>query len=243
MGNKYTWDFLFSDLIYYKQSKDDEGNLVAEILFNDDYEVWVTVYKGNDFECFSNLNDFMISADEPRKINSINANHYLDKELSRNYIWSELNNDKLYNLNFINQMYKDELDIKSENQESNRTSNMSSLQLYNDNYLSSNQQENTSDINSDYVNSQNLNRLKEVTGKFSSSNNISKLAQQFPEGITEKIYERKNLNGDVLELTIVRIVVAGNNASEYKKIKSKTAVNYFKNGGIISHNIWDTETN
>ena len=65
----------------------------------------------------SNLNDFMISADEPRKINSINADHYLDKELSRNYIWSELNNDKLYNLNFINQMYKDELEIKSENQE------------------------------------------------------------------------------------------------------------------------------
>ena len=191
----------------------------------------------------SNLNDFMISADEPRKINSINADHYLDKELSRISIWSELNNDKLYNLYFINQMYKDELEIKSENQESNRTSNMSILQLYNDNYLASNQQENTSDINTDYVNYQNLNRLKEVTGKFSSSNNISKLAQQFPEGITEKIYERKDLNGDVLELTIVRIVVAGNNASEYKKIKSKTAVNYFKNGGIISHNIWDTETN
>ena len=190
-----------------------------------------------------NLNEFIISADEPRKTNAINADHYLDKELSRNYILSELNSDKLYNLNFINQMYKDELEIQSENQEANRTSNISSLEFYNDSYLSNNQQENTSDINADYVNSQNLNLLKEVSGKYNSSNNISKLAQQFPEGITEKIYERKDVNGYVLELTVVRIVVNGNDASEYKKIKSKTAVNYFKNGGIISHNIWDTETN
>lgn len=66
--------------VYYKQSKDDEGNLVAEILFNDDYEVWVTVYKGNDFECFSNLNDFINESAEFYKYEKHSA--FLKKKYS-----------------------------------------------------------------------------------------------------------------------------------------------------------------
>jgi len=88
-----------------------------------------------------------------------------------------------------------------------------------------------------------LEESKEISVKKASSINTQKLAQQFPQGITEKIYERKDSNGDVTELTIVRIVVSGNKGSEYKKVKSKYGVSYFKNGGIISQFIWDTETN
>ena len=102
---------------------------------------------------------------------------------------------------------------------------------------------NKSDIKVDYLTAQYLEESKGISVKKSSSNNVQILAQQFPQGITEKVYERKDSNGDVSELTIVRIVVSGNKGSEYKKVKSKNGVSYFKNGGIISQNTWDTETN
>ena len=201
----------------------------------------------NNFEnsqiIISKLNDFALLADESRNTNSFNLDHYLDKELSKIYIWGDVSSDKVYNLHFINEMYQDELSLDGENREDERVSNNYNLEIYSDNYLAYQEQYNKSDLNADYLNAQYLEESKEILVKNASSNNIQKLAQQFPQGITEKVYERKDSNGDVSELTIVRIVVSGNKGSEYKKVKSKYGVSYFKNGGIISQNTWDTETN
>ena len=201
----------------------------------------------NNFEnsqtIISKLNDFALLADEPRNTNSFNLDHYLDKELSKVSIWADVSSDKVYNLHFINEMYQDELSLDGENREDGRVSNTYNLEIYSDSYLASQGQFNKSDLNADYLNAQYLDESKEISVKKASSINIQKLAQQFPQGITEKVYERKDSNGDVSELTIVRIVVSGNKGSEYKKVKSKFGVSYFKNGGIISQNTWDTETN
>ena len=201
----------------------------------------------NNFEnsqtLISKLNDFALLADEPRNTNSYNLDHYLDKELSKVSIWGDVSTDKVYNLHFINEMYQDELSLDGENREDGRVSNTYNLEIYSDSYLSSQGQFNKSDLNKDYLNAQYLEESKGISVKKASSINVQKLAQQFPQGITEKVYERKDSNGDVSELTIVRIVVSGNKGSEYKKVKSKYGVSYFKNGGIISQNTWDTETN
>ena len=201
----------------------------------------------NNFEnsqtLISKLNDFALLADEPRNTNSFNLEHYLDKELSKVSIWGDVSSDKVYNLHFINEMYQDELSLDGENREDGRVSNTFNLEIFSDSYLVSQGQFNKSDLNTDYLNAQYLEESKGISVKKASSVNVQKLAQQFPQGITEKIYERKDSNGDVSELTIVRIVVSGNKGSEYKKVKSKYGVSYFKNGGIISQNIWDTETN
>ena len=201
----------------------------------------------NNFEnsqtIISKLNDFALLADEPRNTNSFNLDHYLDKELSKVSIWADVSSDKVYNLHFINEMYQDELSLDGENREDGRVSNTYNLEIYSDSYLASQGQFNKSDLNSDYITAQFLEESKGISVKKASSINIQKLAQQFPQGITEKVYERKDSNGDVSELTIVRIVVSGNKGSEYKKVKSKYGVSYFKNGGIISQNTWDTETN
>ncbi|MBL6868575.1 MAG: hypothetical protein ISQ99_00780, partial [Flavobacteriales bacterium] len=201
----------------------------------------------NNFEnsqtLISKLIDFALLADEPRNTNSYNLDHYLDKELSKVSIWGDVSTDKVYNLHFINEMYQDELSLDGENREDGRVSNTYNLEIYSDSYLSSQGQFNKSDLNKDYLNAQYLEESKGISVKKASSINVQKLAQQFPQGITEKVYERKDSNGDVSELTIVRIVVSGNKGSEYKKVKSKYGVSYFKNGGIISQNTWDTETN
>jgi hypothetical protein len=76
-----------------------------------------------------------------------------------------------------------------------------------------------------------------------SDANIDPLAAQYPQGVTEKVFQRKDAKGEVIEFTILRIVVDGNKANEYKKVTTRWGVNYFKNGGAISQHIWDTETN
>ena len=193
----------------------------------------------NSQTIISKLNYFSLIADELRNTNSLNLDHYLDKELSKVSIWGDVSTDKVYNLHFINEMYQDELALDGENREDGRVSNTFNLEIYSDSYLASQGQFNKSDLNSDYITAQFLEESKGISVKKASSINTKKLAQQFPQGITEKIYERKDSNGDVTELTIVRIVVSGNKGSEYKKVKSKYGVSYFKNGGIISQFIWD----
>lgn len=140
-------------------------------------------------------------------------------------------------------MYQDDIDLANEGREDNRTSNVLDLENYNDNFYTSISNSNKSDSELDYFNAQQLDNAKSIKVNYNSANNIQKLAQLFPEGVTEKVYERKDSNGDVSVVTIIRIVVRGNKGDEYKKVRSKFGINYFKNGVPISQEIWDTNTN
>ena len=201
----------------------------------------------NQFEnnelLISKLNNFTLTADDSRKENANKVDHYIDKEISKNSIWSDISTDKVYNLHFLNNMYQDDIDLANEGREDNRTNNVSDLENYNDNFYTSISNSNKSDSELDYFNAQQLDNAKSIKVNYNSANNIQKLAQLFPEGVTEKVYERKDSNGDVSVVTIIRIVVRGNKGDEYKKVRSKIGINYFKNGVPISQQIWDTNTN
>ena len=71
----------------------------------------------------------------------------------------------------------------------------------------------------------------------------NEIAMTYGQGVTERKFQRKNARGEVIEVTIERIVVVGNKGSIYKKVMSRHGIVYFKNNGIISESIWDTETN
>jgi hypothetical protein len=92
-------------------------------------------------------------------------------------------------------------------------------------------------------NADEMDRIKNQSATLFVDENLQKLATQYPEGITEKMFERRNGRGDVIEVTILRIIVKGVKGDEYKKVSAKWGVNYFKNGAVISEYIWDTETN
>lgn len=66
---------------------------------------------------------------------------------------------------------------------------------------------------------------------------LSKLAQDYPQGVTE---ESDNVGNKVI---IRRIVVVGNKADEFRKVIDKTGKYYFKNGNSISELTWNRETN
>ncbi len=66
--------------------------------------------------------------------------------------------------------------------------------------------------------------------------NRSKLAQEYPEGVTEESYTEGN------KVIIRRVVVRGNKADEYSKVIAKWGTFYFKNGQSITEQIWTNGT-
>lgn len=62
--------------------------------------------------------------------------------------------------------------------------------------------------------------------------NRSKLAQEYPEGVTEESYTEGN------KVIIRRVVVNGNKADDYSKVIAKWGTFYFKNGQSITEAIW-----
>ena len=62
------------------------------------------------------------------------------------------------------------------------------------------------------------------------------LAKEFPQGVTEEVYEEGNKS------VIRRIVVVGNKANEYHKVQSISGTYYFKNGRSITEHLWRLES-
>lgn len=64
----------------------------------------------------------------------------------------------------------------------------------------------------------------------------SKLAEDYPQGVTEESYTEGN------KVIIRRVVVNGNKADEYSKVIAKWGTFYFKNGQSITDAIWRKDT-
>ncbi|MCB9164731.1 MAG: hypothetical protein H6592_09940 [Flavobacteriales bacterium] len=69
-----------------------------------------------------------------------------------------------------------------------------------------------------------------------ADHNRSKLAQEYPEGVTEESYTEGN------KVIIRRVVVNGNKADEYSKVIAKWGTFYFKNGQSITETMWRAGT-
>ncbi|MBK6542711.1 MAG: hypothetical protein IPG10_15810 [Flavobacteriales bacterium] len=66
--------------------------------------------------------------------------------------------------------------------------------------------------------------------------NRSKLATEYPQGVTEESYTEGN------KVIVRRVVVDGNKADEYSKVIAKWGTFYFRNGQSITEMIWTNGT-
>ena len=189
------------------------------------------------------INDFAEGADVARQENSLNVNHYIDKESDRMSVWKESSTDKVYNVHVVNEMINDDLSLTYDDQETIRSMNAAELAAYNDKNMMTAADKAINDQKDDYSRASLMDNMKNISITENAENNTQQLALDYPEGVTEKMFERKNSRGDVVEITIIRIVIRGNKGDEYRKVTSKWGLSYFKNGGVISEYIWDTESN
>ena len=87
-----------------------------------------------------------------------------------------------------------------------------------------------------------MTKLEDSRSTPKSATNKDELALIFPQGVTQRVYERKNNFGEVIEITVRRVVVSGNKGDDYIQKKSKAGSFFFKNGSSISEQTWDSET-
>ncbi len=81
-----------------------------------------------------------------------------------------------------------------------------------------------------------LDNTPRVHPRSASEYSRSKLATEYPEGVTEESYTEGN------KVIIRRVVVNGNHADEYSKVIAKWGTFYFKNGQSVTNLIWTKET-
>lgn len=71
----------------------------------------------------------------------------------------------------------------------------------------------------------------------------NQLGKDFPEGVTEEIYQIKDSHGLLLSFVVRRVVVIGGEGNVYEKTKSRHGVtSYTKNGEPVSKQIWQENT-
>jgi len=86
------------------------------------------------------------------------------------------------------------------------------------------------------LNKEQLDNLPRNQPRSEEDYNRSKLAQEYPPGVTEESYTEGN------KVIIRRVVVVGNKADEFSKVIAKWGTFYFKNGQSISEVTWSKET-
>ncbi len=196
----------------------------------------------NNTEMQLRIDKTNLDADKPRQENVSAMEIYQESYLNNNSNKVESFTEKTL-ANHENKENVKELQSKLMNEKDKmREQNIDDLDQYKENLLNEDGKKAESLSGVGYDKSLEYDEIKNQKATMFSDENVDPLAKQYPEGITEEMYQRKNNMGEVIEVTILRIVVNGNKADEYKKVTTRWTTNYFKNGGIITQHIWDTET-
>lgn len=137
---------------------------------------------------------------------------------------------------------KENISADNKNAEVNIVKNTVKTQAYKDQLAAKNKLETKNNTDKTFLNSQDYNDVEERKSKMPANEVPSQLALIFPQGVTQKIYQRKNDEGDVVEITVRRVVVEGNEGNEYLQRTTKTGSVYFKNGMPIDETTYSTES-
>lgn len=75
----------------------------------------------------------------------------------------------------------------------------------------------------------NIDAIKNATPADLSKKSANKLADEYPQGVTEEKFEKKNAQGVLIGYVTRRIVVQGDRGDVYEKIQTKFGTSYLKN--------------
>ena len=88
-----------------------------------------------------------------------------------------------------------------------------------------------------------ITNMKDVDIQKVDVNVQNQLGKDFPEGVTEEIYQEKDAYGLLLSFVIRRVVVTGGEGNVYEKTKSRHGITSFtKNGNPITKQVWQDNT-
>ena len=219
----------------FKQEKNTQTDREFYVNKTDDINEYNTEMSAK-FETFSK------DSDKPREENAAAVHLYQEKYLTEKTKEVNKFTDKSQNTYAEREKVKEDQFNLSTDEDIMRTRNVDDMEEYKELKLKGDEALTGKYTDGEYDKSQQYNEVKNQKATMFSDENVDPLIGQYKEGITEEMYQRKNNMGEVIEVTILRVVVTGNKADEYKKVTTRWNTNYFKNGGVITQHIWDTET-
>ena len=221
--------------------KDDQHTVTKD--YNDfNVERGYTNYETNE-KLETSRNEEAVNNDKPRQENEVEMEDYKEENLNTTSENQSFNTDRTHKTYEENEVLETERTEWMSDADDPRQENIKEVEDYSSDRLNSKSEDDKNAVDQNVERTDELDDVKHQSPTMFSDENRQKLAEQYPEGVTEKMFERKDARGNVSEVTILRIVVSGNKGDEYKKVITKWGTNYFKNGGVISEYIWDTETN
>lgn len=88
----------------------------------------------------------------------------------------------------------------------------------------------------------NIDEIKNATPADLSKKEANKLADKYPQGVTEEKFEKKNAQGVLIGYVTRRIVVQGDRGDVYEKIQTKFGTSYLKNGDPCTEYLYVNES-
>ena len=189
------------------------------------------------------INDFSSESDIHRQENVTSMENYQQEDYKEQGDRIGFSANRTYDNELANEEMETRIADFSVDADNARERNADALETYEDGLKNESSDYYNRNKDLGIENAEDMDRVKNQSPTMFADANRQKLATQYPEGITEKMFERRNGRGDVIEITILRIIIKGVKGDEYKKVSAKWGTSYFKNGGVISEYIWDTETN
>lgn len=85
-------------------------------------------------------------------------------------------------------------------------------------------------------------KLMEIRNGQFTEKMANDLADKFPQGMTEDIYQQKNSKGEIIGFVVRRIVVSGDRGDIYVMRKNRFGTSFTKNGAPTNQYVWDNES-
>jgi tetratricopeptide (TPR) repeat protein len=222
----------------YKKSQSEELSQLTDQGTNSTYET-------NDqyAKLEKDISDYTNTLDEGRKENTVLVDAYKLSESQKKSDEINSNMDRTQAIYESNDSMKNKISEQFVDSDKTRDGNVDKYNSYEDEQSKANGSSYEEHVDGGVDKSNNLNEVKSQKATMFSDAVVDPLVAKYGQGIHEETFQRTSASGEVLEITVQRVVVEGNNADTYKMVSKKWGTNYFKNGAIIPQTTWDTDTN
>ncbi|MFN3917100.1 MAG: hypothetical protein ACK4K0_05100 [Flavobacteriales bacterium] len=184
-----------------------------------------------------------LAADKTREANADGMMHYNDVKAKQSTFKQEANSNKTVETYEAGEKLRTNINRENIAADKTRAENADNVDSYKDKKIEENKSMRKDKADKLIEQAELMDKIKNLDPQSLTEEYKNDIALAYGPGVTERKFQRKNARGEVIEITIERIVVVGNRGNIYKKVVTKHGAAYFKNNGVISESIWDTETN
>ncbi|MCB0477938.1 MAG: hypothetical protein KDC84_07235 [Crocinitomicaceae bacterium] len=168
--------------------------------------------------------------DKPRENNTQVVNTYVSDLDNKNFQDKEKEKDKAEKTKIDINVLVDTKNRKDEDGANLAVINAGEVQNYTDDLAARKNKNNENEKDKIEETNNQIDQIKTAEIRDLSGKSANQLADDYPQGVTEEKFEKKNAKGVLIGYVTRRIVVQGDRGDVYEKIQTKFGTSFLKNG-------------